>query len=111
QKGPSDIRQKEVNAPNLPLFANGKGAFIGDYIDVAGQAIVATNDSNRPYKWNVGGNTTDNSDHNFTTSGLPPVFYVSWTDNRDGEVARREHPARLRCVGTQPERPAAYLHD
>src|SRR6188768_1946719 len=30
------IRQKEVNAPNLPMFSDGRAAFIGDYIEAAG---------------------------------------------------------------------------
>lgn len=76
-----EIRQKEVFAPNLPLFANGTGAFVGDYIDVAGQIIVATGDSTRPYKWNVGGTVAPTDP--YMTSGLPPVFYASWTDNKD----------------------------
>jgi len=79
QQGTYDIRQKEVNPPNLPMFVNGTAAFIGDYIDAAGQIIVATGDPARPYKFNVGGTANDN----FTTSGLAPVFHVTFTDNRD----------------------------
>ncbi|MFO1322513.1 MAG: kelch repeat-containing protein [Burkholderiales bacterium] len=79
QQGTYDIRQKEVNPPNLPMFVNGTAAFIGDYIDAAGQIIVATGDPARPYKFNVGGTANDN----FTTGGLAPVFHVTFTDNRD----------------------------
>ena len=43
-----------MNPVNLPLFANGTGAFLGDYIDVAGPIIVATTDATAPYKFNVG---------------------------------------------------------
>ena len=61
------------------MFVNGGAAFIGDYIDIAGQLIVATGDATRPYKYNVGGGANGN----FTTSGLAPLFHVTFTDNRD----------------------------
>ena len=74
-----EIVQKEVNPPNLPMFANGSAAFIGDYIDVIGQAIVASGDPAQPYKFNVGGTASGS----FVTGGLAPAFHVAFTDNRD----------------------------
>ena len=68
-----------MNAVNLPMFANGSGAFLGDYIDVAGQTIVATGDSTAPFKFNVGGNPTNA----YTTGGRAPEFHVAFTDNRN----------------------------
>ena len=74
-----DVVQKEINPPNLPMFSNGKSAFIGDYIDVAGQLIVASGDPAQPYKFNVGTGTTST----FAMGGFSPAFHVAFTDNRD----------------------------
>jgi uncharacterized protein YjbI with pentapeptide repeats len=74
-----EIVQKEVNAPNLPMFSNGKSAFIGDYIDSAGQLIVATGVPAQPYKFNAGV-TTNGA---FVTGGFAPAFHIAFTDNRD----------------------------
>jgi hypothetical protein len=71
--------QKEVSPPNLPMFSNGKSAFIGDYIDSAGQLIVATGDVSQPYKFNAGVTTNGT----FVTGGFAPAFHVAFTDNRD----------------------------
>ncbi len=78
-QGTYEIVQKEVSPPNLPMFSNGKAAFIGDYIDSAGQLIVATGDVAQPYKFNAGV-TTNGA---FVTGGFAPVFHVAFTDNRD----------------------------
>ncbi len=92
-KGVYDIRQKEFNAPNLPMFVNGTAAFLGDYIDVAGAAIVATGDTLRPYKYDVG--CAGAACGNFTTGGSSPVFHIGFTDNRnvippiDGDWTRK----------------------
>ncbi|MEP7208583.1 MAG: sialidase family protein, partial [Casimicrobiaceae bacterium] len=80
KKGLYPIVQKEVNAPNLPMFGNGTAAFLGDYIDAAAQTIVASGSATYPYKFNVGGATVTG---NFTANGLAPVFHVAFTDNRD----------------------------
>ncbi len=62
------------------MFSAGKSAFMGDYIDSAGQLIVATTgDSQHPYKFNVGGGASGT----FVTSGFAPAFHVAFTDNRD----------------------------
>jgi uncharacterized protein YjbI with pentapeptide repeats len=76
--GTYEIVQKEVSAPNLPMFSNGKSAFIGDYIDSAGQLIVATGDPALPYKFNAGVGT-----NGFVTGGFAPAFHIAFTDNRD----------------------------
>ena len=54
RRAPTRIVQKEVSPQNLAMFSNGTGAFIGDYIDSAGQLIVATGDVAQPYKFNAG---------------------------------------------------------
>lgn len=81
---PIELRQKEVNAPNLPMFSNGQAAFLGDYIDAIGQGITATDDTDplHRYKFNVGG-TVSGPGAQFMTTGLAPVFHVAFTDNRD----------------------------
>ncbi|MFN2631877.1 MAG: putative Ig domain-containing protein, partial [Thermoanaerobaculia bacterium] len=65
---PDKIYQLQVNVPNLPMFALGTTPFLGDYIDIAGQMFV-----------------TDSSGNWFfnTSHANPPVFYATWTDNRD----------------------------
>ncbi len=65
---PDKLYQLQVNVPNLPMFSLGTLPFLGDYIDIAGQNFV-----------------TDSAGHwNFNTSHEnPPVFYATWTDNRD----------------------------
>ncbi|MFO1322514.1 MAG: kelch repeat-containing protein [Burkholderiales bacterium] len=78
-----DIRQKQFNAPNLPMFVNGTAAFIGDYIDAAAAAITATGDPARPYKYDIGCGGTGNACGPFTTGGNSAVFHVGFTDNRD----------------------------
>jgi hypothetical protein len=65
---PDTLYQLQVNAPNLPMFSQGTLPFLGDYIDVAGQTFVADPVTG---KWS------------FTTAANPPVFYATWTDNRD----------------------------
>jgi hypothetical protein len=65
---PDSLQQLQVNVPNLPMFALGTVPFLGDYIDIAGQNFVPNGDGT----WS------------FNTSGSSaPLFYASWTDNRD----------------------------
>ena len=65
---PDSLYQLQVNAPNLPMFSLGTLPFLGDYIDIAGQNFV-TNSSG---VWGFN-----------TSAANPPVFYATWTDNRD----------------------------
>jgi hypothetical protein len=65
---PASLYQLQVNAPNLPMFSLGTVPFMGDYIDIAGQTFVANGDGS----WSF--NTSPSS---------TPVFYATWTDNRD----------------------------
>ena len=65
---PEGLDQLEDNPPNLPLFAQGTVPFLGDYIDIAGQNIIP----------NGSGGWVFN-----TASTSAPVFYATWTDNRD----------------------------
>ena len=65
---PEGLDQLEDNPPNLPLFAQGTVPFLGDYVDIAGQNIVT--DGSGGWKFNTAGTST-------------PVFYATWTDNRD----------------------------
>jgi hypothetical protein len=65
---PDHLQQLQVNVPNLPMFSLGTLPFLGDYIDLAGVDY-------RPL---------GNGDWAFNTSPTAaPVFYATWTDNRD----------------------------
>ena len=63
--------QLQYNRPNLPIFSKGKFPFIGDYIDIAGQSFVVTDDGG--WAWNTG----------YTANRPAPVFHVAWADNRN----------------------------
>lgn len=65
---PAGLDQLQSNPPNLPLFAQGTVPFLGDYIDIAGQMFVAS--ANGTWSFN-------------TSRSNAPIFYASWTDNRD----------------------------
>jgi len=65
---PDSLYQLQVNVPNLPMFDVGRKPFIGDYIDIAGQTFV----TDPTGKWMFN-----------TSASNPPVFYATWTDNRD----------------------------
>jgi hypothetical protein len=65
---PPPLTQIQTNPPNLPLFAQGTIPFLGDYVDIAGPAFVS-----------------DGAGHwIFNTAPVAaPIFYATWTDNRD----------------------------
>src|SRR5262249_52056909 len=65
---PDHLYQLQVNAPNLPMFSLGTLPFLGDYIDIAAENFVSDSAGN----WSFN-----------TSSANPPVFYATWTDNRD----------------------------
>ena len=65
---PPPLSQLQTNPPNLPLFAQGTVPFLGDYIDIAGPAFVPGG----PSGWTFN-----------TAPSNAPVFYATWTDNRD----------------------------
>jgi hypothetical protein len=65
---PSEIRQLEVNPPNLPMFQRGTLPFIGDYIDIAGPTFIANHDGT----WRFNNQPAD-----------PDFTHVVWTDNRN----------------------------
>lgn len=99
QKGTGPKTQLQYNRPDLPLFSGGKFPFLGDYIDIAGQSFVATD--NGGWAWNTG-----------RTANRPaPVFHVSWSDNRNvgsPKDANWEHftpavlgPGAVMCVPGQ----------
>ncbi len=67
-KEPGVIQQLRVNPPNLPIFSKNTLAFLGDYIDIAGQVFQPTGNPSQPYQFNVSG---------------PAVFNPAWTDMRD----------------------------
>jgi hypothetical protein len=67
-ENPDSLYQLQVNVPNLPMFSLGTLPFMGDYIDIAGQTFVT--DSNGKWVFN-------------TSSSNPPIYYATWTDNRD----------------------------
>ncbi|HZJ42354.1 MAG TPA: putative Ig domain-containing protein [Pyrinomonadaceae bacterium] len=66
--GSSLVEQLQVNPPNLPMFAQGTKAFIGDYIDVGATTFLPT--ANGGWQFN-------------TTASSNVVFHAAWTDNRD----------------------------
>lgn len=66
--GSSVVEQLQVNPPNLPMFAQGSRAFIGDYIDLGATTFVPT--ANGGWAFN-------------TTPSNAVVFHATWTDNRD----------------------------
>src|SRR5207248_364106 len=68
-KDGNKVLQKRFNAPNVPIFVNNTTPFLGDYIDVAAQTIVATGNPAKPYAFNVGPGSA--------------AFHVAWADNRD----------------------------
>jgi hypothetical protein len=60
--------QLEFNPPDLPMFVDGTEAFMGDYLDVAGDP---------PFLYSSGKWQFNTSNKN------PQVFHAVWTDNRD----------------------------
>lgn len=66
--GSSLVEQLQVNPPNLPMFAQGTKAFIGDYIDVGATTFLPT--ANGGWQFN-------------TAPSSSVVFHATWTDNRD----------------------------
>jgi hypothetical protein len=65
---PDKLQQLQVNVPNLPMFSLGTLPFLGDYIDIAAEMFQSTG----------------NGDWTFNTSASAvPLFYATWTDNRD----------------------------
>jgi hypothetical protein len=65
---PDKLQQLQVNPPNLPMFSLGTLPFLGDYIDIAGPTFVALSNGNWAFN---------------TSPSSAPVFYATWTDNRD----------------------------
>jgi Big-like domain-containing protein/pentapeptide repeat protein len=64
------LQQLQVNPPNLPLFEQGQVPFLGDYIDIAGQAMVPTDASGKNWRFN-------------TLPSDSPSVYATWTSNQD----------------------------
>ncbi len=65
---PANIRQLELDAPNLPMFQLGTVPFFGDYIDIAGPTFVPRGDGT--WRFN-------------TLASDPEHIHVAWTDNRN----------------------------
>ena len=66
------LQQFEVNPPNLPMFKNGTVPFLGDYVDIQGQAFVLKNGA-----WTFN-----------TAPTASPVFHAVWTTNQDVKPPR-----------------------
>jgi hypothetical protein len=64
------LQQLQVDPPDLPLFAQGTLAFIGDYIDIAGQAFLPPATAGGSWTYNL-------------APSEAPVFYATWTTNQD----------------------------
>ncbi len=62
------LQQLQVNPPNLPMFAQGTTAFIGDYIDIQGPAFIPTASGGWAFN---------------TAPVAAPVFHAVWTSNQD----------------------------
>ena len=62
------LQQLQANPPNLPMFAQGTTAFIGDYIDIQGPAFVPTSSGGWAFN---------------TAPVAAPVFHAVWTSNQD----------------------------
>jgi hypothetical protein len=61
------LPQLQFNPPNLPIFAKATAAFIGDYIDIAGQTFIVRNGS---WAFNTAPSTS-------------ALHYAVWTSNQD----------------------------
>ena len=63
-KSKKEVIQQQQNPPNLPIASSGTKAFIGDYLDVAAQTIMATREPTQPYRFDCGplDNAPANSD-------------------------------------------------
>jgi hypothetical protein len=72
----TDLKQLQVNPPNLPLFQQGTVPFFGDYIDIAGQAFSASS-SSTGHPWCSG-----TWCYTVEPEGSP-VHYATWTSNQD----------------------------
>jgi len=68
----TNLKQLQLNPPNLPLFQQGTVPFIGDYIDIAGLAFTPAG-SGGSWKFN-------------TLLSGDPVQYAAWTSNQDVRV-------------------------
>ncbi len=66
------INQLRFNPPNLPLFAGGTKAFVGDSIDVAANPVMVSQTAGTRTFWRF----------NVAPSSAT-VFHATWTDNRD----------------------------
>ena len=69
-KDAKPIVQLRFNPPDLPLFATGSRAFLGDYIDVASAPPFVPINVGTRVTWRA--NTSE-----------APVYHAAWTDNRD----------------------------
>ena len=74
--GSKVIEQLQVNPPGLPLFKGGTAAYIGDYIDVAGQTFVPSGSS-----WVF--NTAPSIPPGRSAPASPAPRIVAWTSNQD----------------------------
>ena len=64
----TQLKQLQLNPPNLPLFQQGTAPFIGDYIDLAGLSFI--HGSGASWRFN-------------TLPSGDSVQYASWTSNQD----------------------------
>jgi hypothetical protein len=64
------LQQLQVDPPNLPLFAHGTLAFIGDYIDIAGRQFLPPSTAGGSWTYNLAPTAS-------------PVFFATWTTNQD----------------------------
>lgn len=92
------INQLRFNPPNLPLFAGGTKAFIGDYIDVAASPAMVTQSAGTRTFWRFNVGPSDST-----------AFHASWTDNRDVVPPPKGDYAAYTPAGPMSPQPSFYL--
>lgn len=98
--GPKPINQLRFNPPNLPLFAGGLKAFVGDYLDVAASPAMVPQSAGTRTFWRFNVASSDST-----------AFHAAWTDNRD--VVPPPPPdanwTNYTPPGSMSETPSTYL--
>jgi Concanavalin A-like lectin/glucanases superfamily/VHL beta domain len=98
------FRQLKYNPPNLPLFALGTKAFIGDYVGVTGQPFVLVNCGSKKC-WTYNNPAPPGVAGFFLAAPKPAptsaVHYATWTSNQDVIAPADGNWANHTALGTQ----------
>jgi hypothetical protein len=80
------FHQLKFDPPNLPMFMKGLGAFLGDYLGIAGQPFVPVKCGNSQC-WTYNNPSPPGVAGTFLAAPKPapssPVHYATWTSNQD----------------------------